>query len=446
MRTIVSLFFICNCLYLYCQDKQELIDEYISNFQYSRALSYIEEQDMNKELLLKNALCYRGLDDYSKAVDILSALSEEYPLDIKIKSELALCYQALSNWQAGLNCYDNMIEMDSTNIYYKKQRADMLFRLGDFKSALSSYNYLTDNYGMKNMTKRSAQCYENMNMADSAIVYYKRAWEIDSTDSFSAASLINLNIKQAERKLPATVRYLSDAIRYSEEYIKKDSTNKQINLLNALSYYAANDYELAAERFERCNAAGDSSLVVNRSAGISYYSLGMNIMAYPYLLKAYEQDSTNNNVLYCLGVVSNELAEYKVAVKCFATLLRRTIPADITLYSYYKGLASGYEGTGENTLAVNNYRMAEQYATSGQNMYMYYNIASLYDYHLKQPELALEYYTKYKGSLMSYLEKLKNIPDLDNTDIAEIKSTESKITSLSSHMERLEKTIKKDTD
>lgn len=436
MRTLILfvILFLGYIAGLNAQVEYSLIDDYIASYQFDKALKYIDSQEETKELLKQKALCYKGLDNYSKAIEVLKSLAQVDKDDLKLKSEMALCYQALSNWSGSLTCYNELISLDSLNVYYKIKRAEMLFRLEDYKAALSDYKMLSDKYGLTNMIKRSAQCFENINLPDSAIVYYTEAIKADTTDVFSIASLININIK---------LKNFGAAIQLSDDFVEKDSTNKQINLLNGLSYYGADFYDEAVLRFQRCCLNGDSSLVVNRSLGISYYSLGENEKAFPYLLKAYTQDTTNNRVLYCLGVVSNEMRNFNNSVIYFQKILEKTIPSDMILYLYYRGLAKGYEGLDEYKNAAINYKEATKYGQQNQNMYLYFTLGTIYDYELGEPLLALEYYVKYQNGLKNYLEKLKQKEDKE--DAFEIKNVEASILSLNSHIGRLEKALAKNT-
>lgn len=413
------------------QDKSAILDGYMNDYQYQKALFYIQTQDETKEILFKKALCYRGLDNNAEAAKILLNLSQTYKDDIKIMRELANCYKAQANWNEALKCYDALINIDKDNAYYLIQRADMQFQSEDYKGALSSYKILVDEHDFQNMIKRKGLCYEKLNRLDSAIVYYAQAWARDSTDTFSAISLVNANLKIQK---PENV---SDARVFSEIYQKRDSTNKQMNLLNALAYYASDVpfYDEAIARFEKCYAAGDSSLVLIRSMGMACYALDYNSKAKPFLVKAHQLDSVNSNVLFCLARASNSLKDYDDATEYFNKLLDRVIPPPAVLYFYNKGLAEAYQGNEKYDQAVVTYKKVLEYANPDQQMHLYYSIGTMYDYDLLQPTEALKYYLLYKQSLVAFLESVKKNGEVSK---GEIKELEYKIKFLQDRIDRLQ--------
>lgn len=416
--------------FAFSQNTENTLDNYILNFQYQKALEYIATQEPTKELLLQQALCYKALGSHQKAVEILQILSADYPENIRIKSELANSYTVLGRRQAGIDCYDDLIRIDSINLYYKIQKAELLYQQGRYDKALDIFYTVYNHNQSPNTLTQIAQCYEKMNQADSAMIYFKSAWELNPYDSFSAASLVNLCIKN--KRIP-------EALIYSTQYMESDTTNQQMNLLNALTYYVMDNYEESATRFKKCYQAGDSSLVVNRSLGISYYSLKDNYEAEIYLDKAYSQDTTNNNVLYCLAVASNELADHKKAIPLFRKLLDRTIPPDLTLYLYYKGLASAYDKGSHFDDAINTYILASKYGGPNQKMTTYYTIANIYENSLKNNTEALVYYKLYREGLVEYLEGLRKKENPDSSDIEEALSS---IKYLDKHIESLQKKAK----
>lgn len=438
MRGIfVIVFFLIGlfCFSISSQDNVDReIDNYMNSYLFQKALSLIDSQQESEILMRKKAICLKNLNKYKEAAVIWQNLVHDYPDDKQYVIELSACYQALANWDKAIQCYDRLIESDSSNVYFRIQRADMYTRQDRYAKALAEYKCIADAYDIENMLRKIALCYDKMNMADSARVYYRKAWDEDFFDTSSLAGLISLNIKGGKSGLP-------EAINLSNSYIEKDTTNQQINLLNALSFYAADAYEDAVKRFQKCYNNGDSALVVVRSLGLSYYSLGQNDYAYDYLQKAYKMDSTNINVLYALGVVVNGKMEYDTGKKCFGTLLDKVVPADITLYQYYRNMAIAYEGKKEFNEAVDFYKMAVEYANESQKMYLYYTIVSIYDVDMKLPKESLEYYILYKGSLQAYYENLLKTSDPDDTTKGEIAVTRNKLNALDKHINRLQKSL-----
>lgn len=438
MRVIfVVLIFIKGfaCFTICAQSQVEKeIDAYIDSYLFEKALSLIESQEESKSLMMRKALCLKNLNRYVDAITVGEEIVKKYPDDKQSLIELAICYQASSKWSKSLECYNQLIKRDSTNIYFRIQRADMYTRQAKYTEALVEYKTLTDKYGMDNMLRKVALCYDKLNMPDSAEVYYNKSWAKDFFDTSSVGGLINLGIKKGGTGF-------NEAIRISDTYVNRDSTNQQINLLNALSYYAADLYEDASERFKKCYNRGDSSLVVQRSLGFCYYSLGHNDEAYTFLKKANKIDSTNINILYALGVVSNEKADYDTGKRCFGILIDRAVPADFTLYQYYRNFAISYEGKQEFTEAVDYYKKAVEYANDNQKMYLYYTIVSLYEIDLKMPKEALVYYELYKRSLQTYYKNLEKKENLDKADQLELKVTRGKLDALDKHINGLKKTL-----
>lgn len=423
---IIILLLLINPCYLLSQEVQDPLAGYLANFQYQKALEYIDMQEPTTELDIKKALCYKALGEYRKAIEVLLPLSKGYPDNIQIKSNLAACYEAMSQRQASVDCYDELIRLDSTNLYFKNQKADILYQLGKYEDALFLFRQVLGQNNSPLAIRRMAQCFEKMNMVDSARMYFMEAWNKNPDDSFSAANLINLSLK---------IGRVHEAMAYSDKYIETDSTDRQINLLNALSYYTADDYEESVARFTKCFYNGDSSLVVNRSLGISHYSLNESAKAIPYLEAAYRQDTTNNNVVYCLAISYMDMVEYALAVPLFHKLLDRTIPQDLTLYLYYKNLAESYNKQNDVPNANKYYEEALKYAGDTQKMNTYYILANMNEFSLKNRKKALEYYKLYKESLHLYINTLK---EKDSDESEEIKRTEKILVDLEKYIKDLQ--------
>ena len=390
------------------------IDYYINHAQFQKAIELIDEQAETKDLLFKKALCFISLKNNGKAIEILDSLSNQYPEDVRIKLQLAGCYESESLYSKGIECYENLLSADSTNIYFKIQIADLLFQSRKYAEALRWYQEIESDYKPQYIYAKMAKCYEITNQIDSAKINYDLAWELNPLDSYSAANLIKIEMKEKD--------YFT-AVQNSEWFLSMDSTNIEISILNALVYYNLEDYEFAATRFEQCKMLGDSSLIVNRGLGLSHYFLKNDSNAVVSLQKAYTQDTTNNTVLHALAISYQNLGFHQESIDCYELLLERTIPKDQTLYLLYKGIAQSYEGKKLDEDAVQNYILALKYAIQSQKIDILYKLSFLYDIKLNHFNSACYYYDMYLENLKIYQKFLKEQDPIDSARLEEVDST-----------------------
>ena len=435
----VRLILICILLFLHTpfilsQDSEykeqietDTLQMYIRNAQYSKAIEFINRMEFTKELLYQKALCYRNLNNHYSAIDVLNQLLEEYPDDIPIILQLALCYDAISQYSKGIDCYDNLLRIDSTNTHFEVRKADLLFKAEKYSSALDAYSRIDLSYNPNYLTRCIAMCYEKLNQQDMARDYFSKAWEINDQDSYSANSLVKIQVKEED--------YLS-AFDNSEKFIKMDSANATMNALNAFVYYNLNFYDVAIDRFEKCLQQGDSSLLVNRSLGIAYYITEKDSLAHPLLQHAFLQDTTNTNLLYVLGKVNFKLGYYPEAVECFTKLREKITISNFLLFTTNKELAMALEKNGEFQNAIDAYSAALRFSQNNNDrMELYFSMAQIWDKELKNYYNAISSYRQYRVTLDNYLDSLK--------DEREINEVETKLTALDEYIKLLTEEVEK---
>lgn len=395
-----------------------------SHYQYHKAIEYIEKQEPTRNILTEKARCYKSMGDYNKSAMILSDLAEQYPRDIHILNELALSYQAIKRWEEGEKCYDLLMELDSTNVYFRTKRGDMLYNQSKYKQAIDTYMQLYIETPTPALSKQIGRCYEAINKKDSARLYYNKAWEHDFSDSQAAVLYTNFSLKHKD---------ILTALDVCRTYTKQDSMNFQMNRLHALTYYVLESYTSAASLFEKCLLEGDSTLIVNQSLGLCYFSL-KDPKAYEVLHRAYEQDSTNNSVLYGLASVCNDLKKTKEAINYFSILLDRVMPKHNILFLYYRGLATAYANNEEYKAAIAQYKEALHYGTKNQQSLMQIAIAELYDLNLNDKKNALKYYKLFQIDLEKFITQLKEEKVID---FNQLKDAEHRLKALNEYMKQL---------
>lgn len=424
---LASLLTIC-VFSVFSQNTENNLAEFLKNYQYQKALEYIETQEPTKELLFQKALCNKALGEYPKAIFILELLDKEYKDDVQILSELAICYQAMANRKGSVECYDELIRIDSTNIYFKIQKAELQFQQGKYEDALSLFYNIYNQNNSPNTLKQIAQCYEMMNEVDSAMTYYRKTLSENPSDAFSTASLTNICLKEG---------LLPEGKSCSQAFMDRDTTNLQVNLLNALCYYASEEeYDEAIKRFTKCELRGDTGLILNRSIGTSYYMTKNYYYSELYLDKAFRQDTTNNTVLFALATSSMELGDHWKSTPLFSKLQNRIKPDSTLQYLCHKNLALSYQKGRQYKEAAETYIKSLDYARADSKMNIYYTIANIYDEQLDDPQNALTYYLPYRESLANYLATLNNRQERDEE---RIKDSEKRIKALDEHILELKK-------
>lgn len=431
MKYTITLLLACFSFIL--SDAQATTDSlsyYIQNFQFKKALKFIDTQEETSSLKFQKAMCYRSLGDTKIAILLLEELAHAEPQNIKVKTELASSYERASQWKETSDTYANLMAVDSTNLYFLIKKSEAEINRKNYKQAVKDLNIVLQKDSLSNAMKLLGKVYETVNNLDSASYYYNMAWTADSLDSFSSANLINIFLKQKE---------YDKALDYSIKAIELTPDNKSLNMLHGYAYYALEDYDNAAAVLESCFMNGDSSLIVNRSLGISFYYRNDNECAYEYLSKAYKQDTTNATVLYNLAVSAREIKDLSTAIKLHSLLLEKLIPSNMQLYLNYRGLAVAYDENGDYAEAVQNYKNALEYATTDQRLDILYPMAYIYENKLSgaiyDKQTALNYYEQYRTGLAGYISYLKRDQSEGSSEI--VKEYESQLHVLEAQLEKL---------
>ena len=420
-------------------DSIALVDKYIEKFQYKNALQLLETLPPTRALLEKKANCFASLYELPPAIEILEKLSAQNPKDASLKLKLVSIYEQTQWYPKTIACYNELIELDPTNDYYKLLRANYLYSRENIRAALEQYQELCDSCDNNFLVRRLASCYEKINELKTAKHLFARAWDLDTLDGFSAASLVKLLIKDKQYEL---------AIFASNRYMAIDSTYTSMNAMNAFAYYCYEQYNEAARRFQKCVENGDSSLLVMRTLGLSHFIMERDSLANEPLQLAYKQDTTNLKVLYPLAQTYSFLGDYPNAIKHYAELMKQRLPTEDELYSYYRKWGEAYYDNGEYDLAVGKLHMSLRHVIEySDKVELLKKMAYCYEHHLKNTPLAISYYKQYRAGLLSQEISLGGVDEdlstlnLTDAQVNQITKVRKEIAALDEHLVALQNSI-----
>lgn len=388
MKQILALIFLCACVSTKAQNLVS-IQEAIANYDYTTALKLIEkEKTVTTKLLFQKAQALKGLYLLTDALEVFRKVTTTEPENQRAIIEMAECYKLLGNFTKALDCYEKVLQSNPANKYARLQQINLLCSLERFKTGKSACDELMKSDSSVVSKRLLAQCYEGLAKSDSAINCYNAILRTTPEDYLSVARLANLYIK---------INKLESAIKCTENYREKDTTNLFVNKQNALAYCLNGDYPIAVKRYEYLVNQGDSSHLTCHYLGICYYATEDFFAAHDFLSIALKNDPKNINLLYYMARACAKTSWKKQGVEYMNQAIELTIPSDTTLTRLYIGLADCYKLAGMPQKQIE--ALQEQYKYDSKNTKLLYQVGALYQDALKNNKKAehyLEIYLKTK--------------------------------------------------
>jgi len=241
-------------------------------------------------------------------------------------------------------------------------------------------------------------CFTQLGKTDSAIYYYRKAMFHNPADYNSLSKLSKLYI-QTEK--------FDDLVSSTDRFILSDSSNQVINQYNGIGLCMSKKHEKAIYRLKSLSQQGDSSFLTNYYLGASYYAVEDYIEAYNYLSSAYKSDSSNIRLHYYLGESAIMSGHRFRGIQILTEGLNLLIPKDAELFNYYYCISKGYSSMNRPLDEIKYLKLSYDHKPDNK---LIYNIAAIYDYQIKDPEEALNYYNRF----MATQPKTKTTPAITN--------------------------------
>jgi len=321
-----------------CFLKASAISPENNNYNFTVAKSFYNKGKNNQAKPLLLELCAADSMNWTYAYYLTSIYMQEGKHDESIK------------------IYERFYEQDSVNYLFMDKIGFACLRKGDSEKAINMFNSsLALNQKNINAMKNLAYLYAISNRIDTAIQLLTNGIQIDPAD-------MDLYARRA-------------ALNYSINYNKR----------------ALNDYL-------KILSSGDSSVLYLKRAGIGYTNNLQPKEANVYLLKAYQKDTSDLQVLSFLARNYERIGDLKKSAYYYTHINDILSPFVFQLGMNYILLAEVLKSDSLYSKAISTYLKSQEYRS---DISIYITIANLYDEKLKDIPKAIQYYELFLNRLKS---------------------------------------------
>jgi len=357
--------------------------------------------------------------NYTKAASLAEQLLKKDTTNAILNYKLGIIYQSLNDYKNAYRYLKTAKDLDSTNINYLNAYANILSEIGLYKKSIKAFqlvlekepdNYYaldkisslyvkTENYNKANNAfevlsrlfpdnphylRQIAYCYLKQKDGISALIFYKNAYELDSSDIKSIKQFAQLYLR---------AKLYDACIKIATRGVNVDSTYSDFYNLRAKAYFGKNHNFLAIKDYVKCIELGDSTFEIVKYLGIAYNLAQKPVLAHPYLLAAFAEDSTDNDVTLYLGRNYLALDSFELSLKYFDKTFEIITPSKYLVFNIYGDMAKAYSATNQYQKALEMFALRYEKLNYYSNL-DFYSMAILYD-NLNNSAKAIEYFSIY---------------------------------------------------
>jgi len=358
---------------------------------------------LNPELFYKMGLAYQNLMNSEKCLEFFLKAKTLDTITIKYTFSLAKQYYLGGKWKIAVPMFLELSKADSLNWVFGYYLTDIYMQNNMFDKAMSTYEkfYLQDTLSPVFLDKM-AFCSIKKGKTRDAMRLYEKSLQLKKDNILTIKNLSF--IYQRTNKLDTAISLLTYAI-------KLDSTDMDLFQRRGDVFTDKNWHYQARPDYFRVLDSGDSSKVIYKKIGNSFWKNKMLDSAEKYLLSAYFIDSSDYEISHTLGQVYNGLTQFDLSIYYFKRVLKILEPTSIEINNIHLMLADTYKDSSLYGDAIKYYSKALDYKYSTGACL---EIANIYDDKLKDYNNAIPYYQLFLNNYE------KDIIRLDSTYIERV--------------------------
>ena len=268
-------------------------------------------QTSHRDSVLTRARYLKSIYRTDDAIEALSALVKPEALDEGVLAELADCHFQSGDYEDASGTYFMLSSLRPDNILYKIRLMQSYFRLKAYPQSIQAGQAVLQLDSIPAVVSYVGDGFRQMEQADSALWYYRRALSLKPMNEPVVAKAVNILIMKED---------YDGAVALMEPFLAEDPDNMTIAPLKGLAYYRKGDYDSAIEVFQRQQDIGNDSYPIHYYLGQSYWHIQVIYRAEKELLAAWQIDSSDVNLAYSIAAVkldykSEEYRPFETEVK-----------------------------------------------------------------------------------------------------------------------------------
>lgn len=273
----------------------------------SEAIKYYENITENYQydetVLIRMADIYESYNDFANTAAVVEKLLTLNPTDLNLKYSAAATYVKIPDYDNAIRIYEEILSTNPNNRDVQTEVIKLYFRQNRNNEAFEKYSKLINKDSIDFMTKM-----------DVAIAFMQASAEDKEALSVSRNILENMQASYPGEWMPEFYLAYMEAKENPEEAERKFSqllarvdTSAELYVQVGFFFFEQRKFKPALDIFKDGAARFPNDFRLNYLTGNTYYSLGQNRDALPYLEKALDVNPSDLNVLSNLGLVYDDL-------------------------------------------------------------------------------------------------------------------------------------------
>ncbi|HEY3250222.1 MAG TPA: tetratricopeptide repeat protein, partial [Ignavibacteria bacterium] len=332
--------------------KEHVADTYIILGDYQNALKYLKEisekDPDNLNILYNIGRMYEALKQPSEAVKYYELITENYQYDETVLTRMAEIYEGYKDYSNTAATIEKLLTLNPTDLNLKYSAAAAYIKIPDYDNAIKIYeDILSTQPNNREVQSEVIKLYFRQHRNQDAFEKYSKLINRDTVDFVTkigiAIAFLDASVEDKEA-LGVSKSILQTLLAaYPHEWMpefylaiidireeRKDEGERRINNLvtsvdtsaelyvqAGFYYYEQNKFKEASGIFQNGAAKFPEDFRLNYLTGNSYYRLGKNRDALPYLEKAVQITPSDLNALSNLGLVYDDLKMYPETDKLY---------------------------------------------------------------------------------------------------------------------------------